>query len=123
MLEQFDEIEPGEEEEPEITLKYFVSIVRELKKVQNTRIYLLPVDQIITVFLDNIKEYVAEGVLQDFEETFFDLVTFANRHHVVILAEHQLASRTPCPIQTTTWHMNPRLGRPTARPNDQPTFP
>ena len=43
-----------------------MSIVRELKKVHNIKIYLLPIDQVITVFLENIKEFVGESFLVDF---------------------------------------------------------
>ena len=58
--------------------------------MQNTRIYLLSINQVVTVFLENIKEYLAENVLLDFEETFFDLITYANKKSVSILADYQL---------------------------------
>jgi hypothetical protein len=66
--------------------------VRDLKKVQNTRIYLLPIDQVITVFLDNIKEYISDNYMQDFEETLYDLITYANKNYANILAEYQQLS-------------------------------
>jgi hypothetical protein len=78
ILELFDGIEPGEEDEAEIMLKYFVGIVREMKKVQQTKIYLLPISQVITTFLDNLKEFVSQDTLKGFEETFFDLIQYAN---------------------------------------------
>lgn len=56
-----------DEEVPGLSLKYFVNLVRDLKRVQNTRIYLLPISQVITVFLENLKEFIAENVLYDFE--------------------------------------------------------
>ena len=54
-MDQFEGIEAVEGEESEIMLKYFVGIVREMKKVQQTKIYILPINQVITTFLDNLK--------------------------------------------------------------------
>lgn len=47
-------------------LKYFVGIVREMKKVQQTKIYILSINQVITTFLDNLKEYVNQDTLKGF---------------------------------------------------------
>lgn len=73
-------------------LKYFVGIVREMKKVQQTKIYLLPISQVITTFLDNLKEFVNQDTLKGFEETFFDLIEYINRKFEKILKELQAVS-------------------------------
>lgn len=73
-------------------LKYFVGIVREMKKVQQTKIYLLPISQVITTFLDNLKEFVNQDTLKGFEETFFDLIEYINRRFEKILKELQSVS-------------------------------
>ena len=44
-----------DEDVPGLSLKYFVNLVRDLKRIPNTRIYLLPISQVITVFLDNLR--------------------------------------------------------------------
>ena len=75
-------------------LKYFVGIVREMKKVQQTKIYLLPICQVITTFLDNLKEFVNQDTLKGFEETFFDMIEYINRRFEKILKELQAVSGT-----------------------------
>jgi hypothetical protein len=37
-----------------------------MKKVQQTKIYLLPISQVITTFLDNLKEFVNQETLKGF---------------------------------------------------------
>jgi hypothetical protein len=86
-------------------LKYFVGIVREMKKVQQTKIYLLPISQVITTFLDNLKEFVNQDTLKGFEETFFDLIEYINRRYEKILRDLQAISSkyylTKATISTT----------------------
>ena len=66
-MDQFEGIEAAEGEESEIMLKYFVGIVREMKKVQQTKIYILPINQVITTFLDNLNYFVNQDTLKGFE--------------------------------------------------------
>lgn len=49
-LMEFD-VEAGEDEQVEITLKYYVGLVREIKKMVNPKLKLFPVNKVITTFL------------------------------------------------------------------------
>jgi anaerobic ribonucleoside-triphosphate reductase len=82
----------GEEEETEISMKFFVGILRDLKKMEKVKIYLLPITQVVTTFLENIKEFVGEQTMSEFEETFFEFISFVNRKYLKILKEYQTMS-------------------------------
>lgn len=74
--------------------KYFVGIVRDLKKMPAARLYLLPISQVVTTFLENIKDYVGEQTMTEIEETLFQFLGYVNRRHSHLLTDYQaLTSR------------------------------
>jgi hypothetical protein len=73
-------------------MKYFVGILRDLKKMEKAKLYLLPITQVVTTFLENLKEFVGEQTMAEFEETFFHFINFVNLRHLNILKDYQTQS-------------------------------
>ena len=87
VLDEFS-VEKEEDNETDITTKMFVAELRVLKTLGNTYLKTMSTVRIMTIFLYNLKDYVEEQTMLNFEDFLEHLVAFINKHYHEVLMSY-----------------------------------